>query len=104
MARRAAFARKQLWVTAHNPSERYPGGDYPAQSEAGEGMPKWTAAGRNLRDADVVLWYTVGMHHVARPEDWPVMPVQRAGFKMKPWGFFDRNPALDVPMPEHCGH
>ncbi len=104
VARRAAFARKQLWVTAHNPSERYPGGDYPAQSEAGEGMPRWTAAGRNLRDADVVLWYTVGMHHVARPEDWPVMPVQRAGFKMKPWGFFDRNPALDVPMPEHCGH
>ena len=104
VARRAAFARKQLWVTAHDPSERYPGGDYPAQSEPGEGMPKWTAAGRNLEDADVVLWYTVGMHHVARPEDWPVMPVQRAGFKLKPWGFFDRNPALDVPMPDHCGH
>ena len=101
-ARRAVFARKQLWVTAHEPSERYPGGDYPAQSEPGEGMLKWTAQARPLRDADLVLWYTVGMNHIARPEDWPVMPVQRAGFRMRPWGFFDRNPALDLPMPDHC--
>jgi primary-amine oxidase len=32
-----------------------------------------------------------------RPEDWPVMPVDYAGFKLKPVGFFDRNPALNVP-------
>jgi primary-amine oxidase len=38
------------------------------------------------------------------PEDWPVMPAERAGFMLKPAGFFDRNPALDVaPGPsEHC--
>jgi primary-amine oxidase len=28
------------------------------------------------------------------------MPVERVGFALKPVGFFDRNPALDVP-PEH---
>ncbi len=104
VGQRAQFARKQLWVTAYDPSERYPAGDYPNQSEGGEGMPKWTAQGRPLQDADVVLWYTVGMNHVVTPEDWPVAPVHRAGFAMKPWGFFDRNPALDVPMPEHCAH
>ncbi|MCY3733691.1 MAG: hypothetical protein OXG42_05375, partial [Chloroflexi bacterium] len=42
--------------------------------------------------------------HLVRPEDWPVMPVQRAGFSLKPWGFFDRNPGLDVPPPDHCEH
>ena len=30
--------------------------------------------------ADVVLWYTFGVTHIARPEDWPVMPVEYTGF------------------------
>jgi primary-amine oxidase len=35
-----------------------------------------------------------------RPEDWPVMPVEYTGFLLSPFGFFDANPALDVP-PAH---
>ncbi len=104
IAQRAAFARKQLWVTSYDPAQRYPAGDYPAQSEPGLGIPDWIDANRRLEQADVVLWYTVGMNHLVRPEDWPVMPVQRAGFSLKPWGFFDRNPGLDVPPPDHCKH
>ena len=104
IARRAAFARKQLWVTAYDALERYPAGDYPAQSEPGLGIPSWISANRPLAQSDVVLWYTVGMNHIVRPEDWPVMPVQRAGFSMKPWGFFEHNPGLDVAMPDHCEH
>ena len=104
IGRRAVFARKPLWVTAYDPAQRYPAGDYPAQSEPGQGMPQWIAAKRPLQDADVVLWYTVGVNHIVRPEDWPVAPVHRAGFRLRPWGFFDRNPALDTPMPEHCAH
>ncbi len=102
IAQRAAFARKQLWVTAYEPAQRFPAGDYPAQSEPGLGIPAWVAENRPLEQADIVLWYTVGMNHLVRPEDWPVMPVQRAGFGMKPWGFSDRNPGLDVPPPDHC--
>jgi primary-amine oxidase len=45
----------------------------------------------------VVLWYVFGIHHITRPEDWPVMPVDTVSFWLKPVGFFDRNPALDVP-------
>ena len=31
------------------------------------------------------------------------MPVERYGFMLKPLGFFDRSPALDVPPPpSHC--
>ena len=49
-------------------------------------------------------WYTFGAHHVPRPEDWPVMPVVKIGFMLRPRGFFDRSPALDVPPPmnDHC--
>jgi primary-amine oxidase len=64
----------------------------------------WTARDRPIEDADIVLWYVFGIHHVTRPEDWPVMPVDTVSFWLKPDGFFDRNPALDVPAsPGHGG-
>lgn len=91
-------------VTAHDASERYSAADYPAQSEPGLGIPSSIAANRRLAQSDVVFWYTGGMNRIVRPEDRPVMPVQRAGFGPKPWGFFDRNPGLDIPMPDHCVH
>ena len=93
---RAKFATKHLWVTPYSPGERYPAGDYPNQHPGGAGLPDWTKADRPIENTDVVIWYTVGSHHVTRPEDWPVMPVERAGFMLKPVGFFDQNPALDV--------
>jgi primary-amine oxidase len=34
---------------------------------------------------------------VTRPEDWPVMPADVVAFQLKPAGFFDRNPSLDLP-------
>ena len=59
---------------------------------------------RMLTGTDVVLWHTFGVTHIPRPEDWPVMNVEYAGFQLVPFGFFDRNPALDVPppAPHHC--
>jgi primary-amine oxidase len=97
LLRRAGFVAHHLWVTPHDDAERYPAGEYPYQHPGGDGLPAWTAADRPLAERDVVLWYTMNHHHVPRPEDWPVMPVARIGFELKPWGFFDRNPALDVP-------
>jgi primary-amine oxidase len=101
---RAAFATRHLWVTAYDPAERYPAGDLVNQHPGGAGLPAWTAANRPLDGADVVLWHTFGLTHFPRPEDWPVMPVDYAGFTLKPVGFFDRNPTLDVPRgtSRHC--
>jgi primary-amine oxidase len=102
--RRAAFATRHLWVTPYQADERFPAGDYPNQHPGGAGLPAWTKADRQIENTDVVLWYTLGSHHISRPEDWPVMPVERVGFALKPAGFFDQNPALDVaPNPSpHC--
>jgi primary-amine oxidase len=95
--KRAGFATRHLWVTPYHPDERYAAGDYPNQHPGGAGLPAYTAANRSLENTDVVLWYTFGAHHVPRPEEWPVMPVAYIGFHLKPHGFFDGNPALDVP-------
>ena len=105
ISRRAAFMTKHLWVTPHEPGERYPAGDYPNQHAGGAGLPEWTAADRPVENRDVVLWYVFGNNHVPRPEDWPVMPAARIGFRLEPVGFFDRNPSLDVAPPaSHACH
>jgi primary-amine oxidase len=97
--KRATFATKHLWVTPYHPQERYPAGDYPNQHPGGAGLPEWTQANRSIEQTDIVVWHTMNAHHIPRPEDWPVMPVSTIGFMLKPVGFFDRNPALDVPPP-----
>ncbi len=104
VTRRATFATKNLWVTPFHAAERFPAGDYPNQHPGGAGLPAWTKADRPIEDTDIVLWYTLGNLHIARPEDWPVMPVERVGFMLKPAGFFDQNPALDVApaSSSHC--
>ena len=99
VTKRAAFMTKHLWVTRYDPRERYAAGDYPNQHPGGAGLPSYVADDAPLENTDLVVWYTFGAHHVVRPEDWPVMPVTPIGFMLKPAGFFDRNPALDVPRP-----
>lgn len=95
--KRAAFLTKNLWVTKYHAKERFPAGDYPNQHAGGDGLPRWTAANRVIENTEVVLWYVFGHNHIPRPEDWPVMPASYIGFTLKPDGFFDANPALDLP-------
>jgi len=96
VGKRAGFARHNLWVTPYSRDERRAAGEFPNQHAGGDGLPRWTEADRSLVETDVVLWYTFGVTHFVRPEDWPVMPVEYTGFLLSPVGFFDRNPALDV--------
>jgi primary-amine oxidase len=93
---RAAFGTKHLWVTPFAADERRAAGDFPNQHPGGDGLPRWTAADRPVVDTDIVVWHTVGVTHFCRPEDFPVMPVEYTGFTLKPFGFFDRNPAIDL--------
>ena len=89
------------------PGQRWPAGDFVNQNPGGAGIPAFIAGDRDIDGEDIVVWHTFGPTHVPRPEDWPVMPVARCGFVLKPTGFFDRNPTLDVPRPPptasaHC--
>jgi primary-amine oxidase len=94
---RAGFSDYTLWASAYARDEKYAAGLYPNQNSEVDGLPKWVAANRLIENRDLVLWYTVGFRHVPRAEDWPVMPGLWHGFRLRPFNFFDRNPALDVP-------
>jgi primary-amine oxidase len=98
--KRAGFVNNHVWVTPYDKNEKYAAGDYPNQSTGGDGLVKWTEADRPLADTDIVFWYTFGHTHIPRPEDYPVMPTAYIGFLLKPSGFFDLNPANDVPSSE----
>jgi primary-amine oxidase len=97
IAKRAAFATKDLWVTRYAEDERYPTGDFVNQHAGGAGLPAYVAQDRDINGQDIVLWHTFGLTHFPRVEDWPIMPVDTVGFKLRPEGFFDRSPVLDVP-------
>jgi len=106
--KRATFSTKHLWVTAYEPAEQYPAGDFVNMHPGGAGLPEWVAANRTVDNADIVLWHTFGLTHFPRTEDWPIMPVDTCGFVLKPHHFFGRNPAMDIPQSasDHCapGH
>jgi primary-amine oxidase len=98
---RAQVIAHPVWVTPNDAEQRWPSGEFVNQSSVDHGMPEWVSAARPVRDVDLVLWYVFGIHHITRPEDWPVMPADTVSFWLKPVGFFDRNPALDVAPSEH---
>lgn len=98
VSKRAQFARNNLWVTSYDRTERFAAGEFPNQATGSDdGLHIWTQKDRNIVDQDLVVWYTFGMHHVVRLEDWPIMPRQNIGFMLEPHGFFDQNPTLDLP-------
>jgi primary-amine oxidase len=94
---RAQFAKHTLWVTRFADDERFAAGPFPNQANAADGVSRYVSPAEKLTPStgdDVVLWYTLGLSHVPRLEDYPVMNVERVGFRLVPHGFFDRNPAL----------
>lgn len=92
--RRAAFSASPLWITAYDPQELYAAGPFPNQNAGGEGLPVYAARHRPIVNADIVLWCTMGFHHLPRPEDWPVLPTMWHSLSLIPAAYFDHNPAF----------
>jgi len=104
IAARAAFTRHDLWVTRFAEGELYAAGDFVNRNPGGAGLPAFVEADRDIDGQDIVLWHSFGLTHFPRPEDWPIMPVDTVGFTLKPHGFFNENPMLNIPAStsSHC--
>ena len=96
--KRAGFSEHNLWVTPYSSKERYVSGVYVMGSKGEDALTEWVKQNRSIMNTDIVAWYTVGFHHVPRPEDWPQMPIMWHTFSLRPFGFLPKNPGMDLPM------
>lgn len=101
VGKRGAFGKHHLWATPYADDEVSAAGPYTVMHAGEGGLPDITADNRDISECDLVMWHSLALTHVPRPEDWPVMPVEYTGFHLIPVGFFDRNPTLDLPAKCH---
>ncbi|WWD15630.1 hypothetical protein CI109_100052 [Kwoniella shandongensis] len=96
---RAPFARQNMFVTKYSDDEKFPSDVHINQNPGGPdfGSQQWIDRDDKIVNEDIVCWPCFGVTHISRPEDWPIMPVEILRVHLKPSGFFDRNPGLDVP-------
>jgi Cu2+-containing amine oxidase len=84
------FTKKDLWVTAYDPNQM-----------SARHLPDYVAAGQNVANTDVVIWYKGSLHHMPRDEDGQTVgnggwqgeaQCMWTGFIMMPNNLFDFTP------------
>jgi primary-amine oxidase len=91
------FTFHHFWVTPYRDHQIYAAGAYPNGAGAGDADTLDHYAGNeSIYDKDVVVWYSLGMTHFPRVEDYPIMSNDRLVVTFRPDGFFTRNRALPL--------
>lgn len=77
-------------VTPYAEQELYPSDIHINQNPGGRefGLQNWVDRDEDIVNKDIVAWASFGMTHFARPEEYPIMPVEITRLHLKPVGFF----------------
>jgi primary-amine oxidase len=99
----ASFTFRHLWVTPYRDGQLYAAGAYPNQArpDYADTLDRYAGADA-IYGKDIVVWYSLGMTHFPRVEDYPIMSSDRLSVTFRPDGFFSRNRAL--PLGKVSGH
>ncbi|KAF5866867.1 hypothetical protein ETB97_008671 [Aspergillus alliaceus] len=106
--KRAAFARKPLWVVPYRDYEIFPAGDYVCQSTGRENhadnqtVLDWAQRNESIENTDIVCYIQFGLTHFPRTEDFPIMPAEPVSVMLRASNFFQKNPGLWVPPSSVC--
>ena len=93
---RNPYIEYSVWNTVHDPDERYAGGEFALQSDGTDTLRQWVEDDQPLHHQDIVAWFTAGLHHIPRMEDWPVMSTDWKEVHIMPHNFFAHNPAMTL--------
>jgi primary-amine oxidase len=90
-----SFTQRHLWATRFHPDEIYAAGRYPNQARRDyqDDLYHYGDDNESIYNDDVVVWYSLGVTHLTKPEDYPIMAGVNAGVDFMPEGFFSRSPA-----------
>jgi len=92
----AGYTFHHLWVTPYRDGQLYPVGAHPNGARDTTDTLFHYANDEPIYDTDIVVWYSLGVTHFPRPEDYPVMTNMTLSVDFRPDGFFERNPVLDA--------
>jgi primary-amine oxidase len=92
----ASFTQRHFWATRYHPTELYAAGKYPNQApiDSTDNLYHYANDNEDIYNQDVVLWYSLGLTHIPRPEDYPIMPPAHVAVNFTPCAFFTKSPAL----------
>ncbi|XP_035828122.1 putative amine oxidase [copper-containing] [Aplysia californica] len=104
----ASWARHQLAVTRHKDSELTSSSNYAMfdQLEPTVRFTDFYKDKENIVDQDLVLWLTLGMHHIPHTEDLPVTTTTGTvlSFSLLPYNFFPECPSMSSRDNVFIGH
>lgn len=100
----AQFISHPIWVTLYSDDEQGAAGNFSRSGKRNQGLPEYIEDRASLRNADIVVWHTVGFSHAPRPEEHPFMNKHAAGFHLMPRNFQSANPMVKVRCNKHRGH
>ncbi|KJG11303.1 hypothetical protein UA38_12580 [Photobacterium kishitanii] len=80
--KKEAFTRNDLYITKDVACERYASQNYACNNK--KQLSDFVQSNASIENKDIVVWYSLSLHHIPRGEESPEMDMHRNSFKLIP--------------------